>query len=63
MKKFNLMLTNGEYEYIKRQAVLNHMSMTKVIRNLIIASKTIDMRSEREQWLRKRILRIKSKNT
>lgn len=63
MKKFNLMLTNGEYEYIKQQAILNHTSMTKVIRNLITSSKTVDMRSEREQWLRKRILRIKSKNT
>lgn len=63
MKKFNLMLTNGEYEYIKRQAVLNHMSMTKVIRNLIIASKTIDMRSERDQWLRKNSSKTKSKNT
>lgn len=61
MKKFNLRLTKNEYEYIKQQTILNHISMVKFIRDLIIESKTIDMGSRWEKWLKKNNLKTESK--
>lgn len=62
MREINVKLTNGEYEYLKQQAILGHTSINSVVRDTINICRRFDRMQEALRWLRKNSSKTKSKS-